>query len=371
MSASSPTLCGIHTALDRIGLGLIKDKKQNCIFSPLSAALAVGLLVYDYDNPSAELWEWFGVDRDTSDADFADALKTLGDDFKSKEGNVMFWAYAVHRNAILSNRSIEYVKERMGVPIIVTGFPNPGVSMLNKAITEATRGLIPGMIYGADSEARLPLNVVYLRRVWSNLLERQETFDWLLPHWSYPVEFAGGEGEFKYASTSSYHYLALPYRDGSEMEIYMTKSRSQLPTNLTLDDMSVLRAQAKPRRFCLYIPIWTSSSDTDVLSLLSKSGVVFPRASKALQIKQSARISVDGYGTEACAATVGYDEDGCVLEGPISFQEFKVDRPFIYAIRCGPVTEFMGYLYKAEDIPGSLSMWSTVYRSCRRECDVS
>ena len=113
------------------------------------------------------------------------------------------------------------------------------------------------------------------------------------------------------------------------------------------------------------------NSDTDVLSLLSKAGVVFPQGVGVLQIKQSARIYVDGYGTEACAAAVGYDEDGCVLDGPISFLEFKVDRPFIYAIRCGPVTEFMGYLYKAEDIPGSLSMWSTVYRSCRRECDVS
>ena len=349
MSSSSRTLSGIHAALDRIGLEVIKDKEENSIFSPLGAALAVGLLVYVYDNPPPELWDWLGVDRDTSDPDFADSLKVLGDEFKSRKENALFWEYAVYRGARLSDRCVEYVKKRMGVPIFVTDFPSPGETVINQAVEKATRGKITRVLSGVNPLSRLPISAVYLNRFWRTTLPLRKTFDWLLPDSSHPATFVGGECELKYASTSSYHYLALPYSDGSEMEIYMTKSRSRLPTELSVDDMSVLRERAKPWKTCLYIPLWEYDYERNVLSDLTKAGVVFPNSPDMVAVQQKADIFVDGHGTEAAACTFAIAvARGARRRDPFYFWKFKVDRPFIYTIRSGEVTEFMGYLYDIE-----------------------
>ena len=351
MSSSSRTLSGIHAALDRIGLEVIKDKEENSIFSPLGAALAVGLLVYVYDNPPPELWDWLGVDRDTSDPDFADSLKVLGDEFKSRKENALFWEYAVYRGARLSDRCVEYVKKRMGVPIFVTDFPSPGETVINQAVEKVTRGKITQVLSGVNPRSRLPISAVYLNRFWRTALPLMKTFDWLLPGSSHPATFVGGECELKYASTSSYHYLALPYSDGSEMEIYMTKSRSRLPTELSVDDMSVLRDRAKPWKTCLYIPKWEYDYERNVLSDLTKAGVVFPNSPDMVAVQQKAHILVDGNRTEAAAVTFAICEDSARPD-PFYFREFKVDRPFIYTIRSGEVTEFMGYLYDIGQVRG-------------------
>ena len=56
-----------------------------------------------------------------------------------------------------------------------------------------------------------------------------------------------------YASHDGYHYVAL---GGSVMEIYLTTSRKELPTCLTIDKMSMLPKSAKHTLLQLSIPRW-------------------------------------------------------------------------------------------------------------------
>ena len=56
-----------------------------------------------------------------------------------------------------------------------------------------------------------------------------------------------------YASHDGYRYVAL---GGSVMEIYLTTSRKELPTSLTVDKMSMLRSSAEYKPLKLSIPRW-------------------------------------------------------------------------------------------------------------------
>ena len=347
---SSDTLSALHVGLDRVGLKSLEGDEDNFIFSPLSALMATGLLAFTEEDADFRrgLLEWWGVNSDTSDDEFADALRWLGIIFKAGLRNSIYWQYVVHENAKLSTRCVEYLEKRIGVPILVTSFPEPAVSIVNQNIVDATKGLIQASLpRNLPIESRVIANAVYLNRSWAfKIKDHRKSWPWLFPDEELPISFFVGRGKFRYASDDSYHYLALPYEkyEDSVMEIYMTQSRSKLPLGLTVTEMNSLRSRAKSVKMTVFIPNWETRNQTDVAGLLADIGTLPPSLAF---LEQMARIKVDSTGTEAAAATVCGSED-CLTKQPRMKKPFYVNRPFIYTIRCGSVTEFTGYLYNPE-----------------------
>ena len=143
--------------------------------------------------------------------------------------------------------------------------------------------------------------------------------------------------------------MELEYIGGSVMEIYLTTSRKELPTSLTVDKMSMLRSSAEYKPLKLSIPRWQSESSMELQGQLAKAGVDLQLSGvNELVIQQTAKVSVTERGTEAAAVTAVWQAKGLVRYKP-KFVPFKVDRPFIYTIRTGPVTEFVGYVYDVTD----------------------
>ena len=343
--------------LDRFGLCLIDKERENQIFSPLGAFLALGPLVYFKDYPRRKLFKWFGLDPATSDDQFADFLKSLGRGFEEGEGNRMFWAVAYPRRIPMPVNDLPYLRDRIGVCLVETTFPEPGTALINKAISEATNGKIQKAVSGASERSLFLVNAIYLHRYWKECLSERRADKWLLPDSSSYLDFAGAEGRFKYAETKAYIYVAIPYArkyHGCEMEIYLTRDRAKLPIGLTVDDMESLRKKAKPRKMSLFIPLWEEEAKLDLSEILAvKAGIMYnPPTHDAMEIGQLVKIAVDEDGTEAAAATYVCCVDSLpeVRRWP---NLFVVNRPFIYTIRTGSVTEFMGYLYNPGNPPVS------------------
>lgn len=347
MSESKSTLDLVQTALDRIGLEALTGAGENRVFSPLSAVLSLGILLFIRDR---ELYEpilgWCGLSLETSDEDFADVLKLLAQGFEAGRGTAMYWQYAVDEDVDVSDRGRRCI-ERAGSSVLVTKFPSPGAEVVNRIVRQVTHLLIPEAISDESSRfhTQFIVNVIYLKRFWAHPLTLREIFDWELPDSSEKTVLIGETGRFKYASDDSFHYLALPYKEdtGSEMEIFMTLSRSELPFGLTVDEMNSLREKAETNEMKIFIPKWEDTVKTDIKELFNRIGFDVDFSDlESILIEQKAFIKVDEYGTEACAVT----DVGCIEDVDLRPKDFVVNRPFIYTIRTKNVTEFMGYFYK-------------------------
>ena len=349
MSSESKVLCDLRAYVERMGLEHVTQNPESNIFSPLSALLSLGPLVYYCEGDDRDKFlDMLGVERDTGDADLADALRLLGAEFKNSEGTRFYWQFAIHPLAQLPPRVVEYVEKRIGIPVLVTSFPEPGISAINEAANRTTNGVIPRVLSSAPPESLILVSAVYLNRRWRNKMEKIGSDDWLLPMSSYRVNYIRATGYFMYASRDGYHYVALEYIGGSVMEIYLTTSRQELPTSLTVDKMSMLRNSARSTLLELTIPRWECEKSVDIRDQLAKAGVNLQLSGvNDLVITQAAKVSVTERGTEAAAATLICCVDGEYKPPPVI--PFKVNRPFIYTIRTGPVTEFIGYVYDVTD----------------------
>ena len=354
----------VQFAFDRMGLDLIQrgSGTENKISSPLSIVFATSLLAFCSDGVERErLLNWLGVPF-TNDNDLADALQILKDTFLGDEYDQyrglqsMFWGVFTFEEKLpqLEGRFTQAVGERLELPIAVFE-GTPDVSYINDAISEATRGRIQKFFKSQPAEQfTCFVNALYLRGSWRVHLETRELFEWLLPDATLTVLFIGDIGKFKFASTKSYRYVALGIWEEREMEIFLTRNPKQLPTGLTLKDMNALRARAREVEMKLFIPRFKVGEFRDIADYLAECGVVFGQCplARELILLHGAQLRVTEDGVEAVAVTVGMGIDAAGSseeEEEEDIEVFKVDRPFIFTLRNGSVTEFMGYIYKVED----------------------
>ena len=206
------------------------------------------------------------------------------------------------------------------------------------------------------------VNAVYFRGDWQAYFDLHEEYQWHLPNACHSETMMGVRSTFKYSATRSYQYVAIPYQHSKEMEIFMMKNSSKLPVNLTVDDMAELRAKARPKRMALFMPSWEQKvCRTSLRAVMAADGAVVPELSSLLT-DQLAMIEVTEEYTEVAAVSIAYISESLV-EPPAPWFPFIVDRPFIYTIRSGPVTEFMGYFYDRH--PGR------PYFNKERSCEVA
>ena len=352
MSGESPTLREMLAGLDRVGLRMVtRNPKENVIFSPLSALLSTGCVTFLCDPEDSEkLRKWFGIDPSVSDGDLADGLKWLGDTFRQDSRNGMYWELIAQETVCIPERYLEFVKDRIGVGVLQADFPSPAVEIINKNVAEVTHGKITEVIDARTCCRRVLCNAVYFKGYWERAFTLNNWYRWRLPDRSYSEQMVGATSTFKYAANRTYHYVAIPYEDSKEMEIFMMKNSSKLPVNLTADEMAELRAKATPKDMTLFMPTWEQGPrNTGFKDVLAEDGIVIPEMSEML-LDQTAMIAVTESYTEVAAVSMCFMGDSCVRPR-IPWFPFIVDRPFIYTIRSGRVTEFMGYLY--EPHPGT------------------
>ena len=357
MSSESETVRQVLVGLDRVGLEFVKQQKdEDAIFSPLSAFLFCVCFPYLCEGcDAAAVLKWLGVSDETSDADLADAAKWLVNKFHQCNRDPLYWRFAFTKGMDIPARCIDLVRDRVGLTIMPTHFPSPGRKHINEGIAEATHGIITNALdrYPLGRERNIVIvNAIYICSVWQDSFVLSKKYEWHLPNSSKEELFMGTKTTVKYAETSLYHYIAIPFFDeGKEMEIFLTKSKSDLPVNLTLDEMSKLRAESKPQERIIFMPKWVRESRVSVIEMLREAGVPFrePIMKTVVDIEQIAKVEVDEDQVTLVAVTTGFTEE-CGVDYPtVDSTPFVIDHPFIYTVRSVPVTEFIGYVYDPFD----------------------
>lgn len=350
--ASSNWAGNIGADLDRLGLEAIQwiSVEENSVISPLSMVLALGLVGFACrGGDRAKLLELLGIPGETSDDGLAAKLKFLGDKFKEGRENSMFWGVFTCRDKICQfpETFANILEKKLCIPLAISEAPNVSKRIVNDAVEEGTRGSIQNFLSGENGKTFF-VNSIYLKREWGFLMMPGDDYlEWYLPDSSCQVTFLGSTGFFKVASTEHYQYLSLPLKPkGKEMEIFMTTSRDKLPCGMSVDDMTLLRTQAQPKEMVIYVPDFEIKTSANLTAFVCENGIVFHDLElRDLLVLHDANIRVDMIGVEASAATVAeVAEPGFMV--PPSLSEFWVNRPFIFTIRSGAITEFMGFVYK-------------------------
>ena len=135
----------------------------------------------------------------------------------------------------------------MGLSVVKTQFPSPGAEEVNRDVKKATGGMIcqvldPASAGGLDV---VYVNAICLTRRWDWPFKLHDVHEWRMPGSTSSMTFMGKEGRFFYAETASYRYFVLPNATGV-MEIFLKRGYDDLPTDLTLDEMQLLRAKRAP-----------------------------------------------------------------------------------------------------------------------------
>ena len=338
--------------LDRIGLDVVtKNERENSLFANLNTVLSLWCLAFVCeDDERCRLLEWLGVNPKTSDSVLAEILKLAVEHVKNEKVNRLYWQVATTPSVSPElEHCFDVIRQYLGLPILVSTFPSPGKSIINEEVEKVTNGKITKLLEEtpvADTTLILA-NALYFQADWVNDFFNEEYTDWELPESSHEVCLSGGTVNCKCSYTNKYLYFSLPYRGSQKMkmEFFMTHDRHHLPVDITLEEMNELRTGAEPTKAQIAIPTWMAESKINIDEVLEERGIFNQHsvASRSLLV-QKATISVDAYGTKACGGSAlslgGMDS----LTFP-SGVGLMVNRPFIYALRCGSVTEFMGYLY--------------------------
>ena len=360
MSVSAKTKHDMSVGMDRIGLDFIRrDSQKNSLLLTVNSYLSAGCLALLSEKEERDgLLKWIGVDPETSDDVLVECFKCLVDTVKRYSTNKLFLQVACKPEVIHGNSRFDML-EAIGIPVVATEFPSPGASLINKAVEEATAGKIKGLV--EDEKTKKGRGTVspivfastfYFHGVWANPLPGYNSeLKWELPCKPRQFHSMGGKGTFKFGLAGDYQYLALPVQESTKvmMEVFMTLYPSKLPVDLTVDDMAALREAAEPISTPVLMPYTSSKVRVDFPELLRDSGVVFrdKTLGKRARLIQQAEIGFGSFSAESVThPKMEYQWE--VLYPPQYTPKcpMLVNRPFVYTIRCGLVTLFMGYIYE-------------------------
>ncbi len=350
--------------------------EDNVIVSPLSAKMVVNIAAMGADENSVTQQELLSLFGYGSVNEMKGDSKNLMDELNRENGtlttNNSYW-----KSDKLAEINKDYAEqleavfraESYNADLTSADFVND----LNSWVDKNTNSLIPQLLsQPLDESARLVLvNTLYFNNKWVNKFENFATRD---------KEFYGNNGTetvptmhqgeifLNYGEGNKFKSVAMPYTDGSVMNIYLPKDEdtniadiiSEMSLNKLTEELETKRTEkmvniAMPKFECDY-----SGSLKEMLQLLGVNkafdplGAEFNATAEGEQlyiskIIQAAKIRCDEEGTEAAAATMAVMAEGCapMKEPPI---EFIVDRPFMYEIKSpSGETLFMGVIQNFND----------------------
>lgn len=343
-------------------------KNENFVVSPLSAKLVLNMAALGAEeNTEKELLELFGyADSEAMKADSKRLIEELDREDGTLTVNNSVWVS--DRLETLKESYSQELTDVMSAESFNADLTSQDfVNDLNGWVNENTNGLIPQLLsQPLDATARLALvNTLYFNNKWQYEFDSYSTYD---------ADFYGingteqvptmhlGTTSFDYAEGKKLKSVVLPYKDGSRMKVYLpvseTESIADIIGEMSLEELSAeLEASYTQQKVVLALPKFEcdySGSLKEMLQLLGVSQAFDPNNAKFGKISdeqlyiseviQAAKIKCDEEGTEAAAATIAIDAEGCALieEPPI---EFIVDRPFLYEIESpSGETLFMGVI---------------------------
>ena len=319
--------------------------RGNLVYSPLSLALALGLVREGARGETAAQIDTV-LHLPAQQGEMFDALiRALRAD--CSDGNTVQIGDRVFAapDFPLQSSYLTALKRYYDAGVYRAAFPDPALEDINGYVTRATHGRIPHLLdHLSATDVMVLVNAVYLKAAWAvpfaGYLTEDKDFTTSTAG-PVTVKMMSGVGQFDYTSGDGWQAVRLPYR-GDRLSMWvLLPSGSTGPLDLL--SPSVLGQAMRtftPTELELDLPRWHTSSQLDLMGPLAAlgltslmqdpdlSGMTRAGGLQVSQAVQQANIDVGEKGTVAAAATaIAVGESAEAVP-----QTLSVDHPFAYAI---------------------------------------
>jgi serpin B len=352
------------------GLDLYKEMraggKGNLLLSPLSVASALSMTANGASGETRDQMERVlridGLGRDRANEEYAKLLRTLQE--PSAEGSLTvsnaLWA---DNGLPLEKAFVGRDRDFFGAQLTSMPFTDTRAvaDAVNAWVSRQTRGKIPKLIEDIPDDTVMELvNALYFKGAWEDEFDPAKPKAFTLEDGSTPdVPTMTRAGVMRYLETPEFQAVALPYKDGREMLVFLPSKALGLAgfeKMLTAEDWESWTQRMQRAEGTLHLPRFTLKTKADLLEPLKAVGMTdaldpdkaeFKDMSSEPglyigQVGHSVYVAVDEKGTEAAAATnVGMDLASAAPVAPAKPFVMDVDRPFFFAIRDVRTTEVL------------------------------
>jgi serpin B len=227
------------------------------------------------------------------------------------------------------------------------------VDKTNALVEKTTNGTIQDFLSEdviTDNNKILMLNAIYFKGSWKYPFDKKFTIKEAF-HNSGIVDMMRITKYFRYYEDRDIQYVELPYRkDGVYFSVVLPKDKDR-DSKVTPDKLLKYRRKARNTNISLFLPKFTQSCKSDLISGFQNLGVTDLFNLKAdlsnisgnkdlyvTKIIHEAFIDVNEEGTKASAATA----IAISLKSLSLPKEFKADHPFFYTVSYEDLNIFMG-----------------------------
>ena len=263
-------------------------------------------------------------------------------------------AAIVRGDVRLGRRFVREMETRFGALVRSIDDPSALLDEVNRWGSEETGGLVPDLLApdSVPEEFGLALaNAVYFRGDWEHPFESRTDRPFLTADAGWVVApTMRVEGTFRSSFAAGLRTVELPYRGGElSMVVLVPEDAPALEASLTSQGFATVLDDLEEEFLAVEFPAFAVTSQLDLTGVLKSLGTAqafdrfaadFSRAAPHTihawigSVRQEARVEVDEEGTVAAAVTnVSFGVTQSLSETPIPF---RVDRPFLFAIRHVP-----------------------------------
>lgn len=339
-------------------IGRTEQEKQNICFSPLSASMALGILMNGAGGATLEQMQTALGFEDTTQEEInayyhklLEALPALDQTTTVNIANALWLSkkYSLYEQYKQTTRDV------FGATIDnVNSFTEQAtLDMINRWAAENTNNLIKEVITPdmVDSQTVMVFaNALYFKGIWQTFFDKQltsKTSFYTENDGAKKVDMMYMSSDQPYAITDDAQLLELDYKDGKYcMDILLPNKDIKLNdflAGLTESKwQNYLDALSTSYDMSVYLPKFRFSYKRELNSDLQKAGIIdafmplnadFSRLSETPShlslINQNCYIAVDEESTEAAAVTVGVVTPNAVAPSDV----FRADHPFVFIIR--------------------------------------
>ena len=243
-SGNDKPVADLVRGVNRFGFASLKalGGKGNFLFSPLSAFVSFSMCPSLFlGDTRREILQTLGVSETEDDSSFGERLRSLLS-IESSRSVFMYCRLVVNKSKSFPSGFFDVLKDCVGVPPEVCGFPQPACDIVNRHVKESTHGMIDNIVSeGSLAEASTILvNSIYFECEWVNHFDDSmvDDLEWRFPNGERKVVESMRKTPMTvpYCETKSFEVIMIPYKDHYSMVIMLPKDESYDPCEITLSD---------------------------------------------------------------------------------------------------------------------------------------
>ena len=323
---------------------------HSAVMSPLSTAFVLGMLNEGATGQTgSEISAALGLqgkDKESVNrlfAQYIDAIPSVDEQTTVAFANNV----TVNQRYSLKDSYKKAVEGSYDASVFSLDFSTPDATKaVNSWCSQHSRGLIPSITDQlGENDVLCLLNAIYFKALWADKFEKAATLVFSAPTERLFLNAMGRTGSMLYCEQNGLQAVRLPLAKGAyAMTVVLPQADQQFSDFVrSLSARQLSGLTFSEQQVEASIPIFTTTADNDLITLLKSIGVkrMFDKDAEltemtkeqlyVTEMKQKTRLGIDENGCEGAAVTLAELQQGSSF-GEKTKVEFKATRPFVYFV---------------------------------------